>query len=112
MGEVLQLGNEKQLLKQYYGGQQIPSPNGGFLMLLGVRRAGDGSATAIFECSVSSLRYDVKIPKATRAERKSVKDDVDAGLDPNCPRHGFGHRLVRAGRDLICPSCGVAYGKV
>ncbi len=111
MGHVLQLDNEKQLLKQFYAGHQIASPNGGFLMLLGVRRADDGSATAIFECSVSSLRYEAKVPKATRTERKAGKEMLYAGEDPGCPRHGPEIRLVRAGKDLICASCGVAYAK-
>ena len=111
MGDVLQLDNEKQLLKQYYAGSQIPSPNGGFLILLGLRGVDDGSAVAILECSVSSLRYEVKIPKATRGERKKVKEVLDAGGDPDCPRHGDGIRLTRAGRDLVCTRCGVAYAK-
>lgn len=111
MADVLQLDNEKQLLKQYYAGQQMASPNGGFLILLGVRSAADGSSVAIFECSVASLRYELPIPKATRTERKKVKEIVDAGDDPDCPRHGAGARLVRAGKDLVCTACGVAYAR-
>jgi hypothetical protein len=112
LGQVLQLDNHKQLLKQYYLGQQMESPNGGFLMLLGVRPTEDGSAVAIFECSASSLRYELPIPKATRTERRKVKDSIDAGEDPLCPRHGYGYGLVRAGKDLVCTACGVAYGKI
>lgn len=112
MGRVLELDNHKQLLKQYYLGQQIESPNGGFLMLLGVRPVEDGSAVAIFECSVSSLRYELPIPKATRTERRNVKAALDAGEDPDCPRHGAGHGLVRAGKDLVCTACGVPYAKI
>lgn len=111
MGDGLQLDNEKQLLHQYYSGQQVESPNGGFLMLLGVSSNQDGSATGIFECNVSSLRYHLIIPKATRTERKKVRDVLDDGGDPHCPRHGHQRRLVRAGKDLICPDCGVAYAK-
>lgn len=111
MGDVLQLDNDKQLLRQYYAGNQMPSPNGGFLILLGVRAADDGSAVAILECSVSSLRYEITIPKATRTERKTVKEIMDAGGDPDCPRHGDGIRLTRAGRDFVCTRCGVAYAK-
>ena len=70
MVDALQLDNEKQLLNKYYAGHQMESPNGGFLILLGVRHADDGSAVGIFECSVSSLRYELVIPKATRTERK------------------------------------------
>lgn len=111
MVDALQLDNEKQLLNKYYAGHQMESPNGGFLILLGVRHADDGSAVGIFECSVSSLRYELVIPKATRTERKKVRDSIDAGDDPDCPRHGHGTRLVRAGKDLVCMACGVAYAK-
>ena len=110
MPEAERLKNEKQLLKQYYAGQQMESPNGGFLMLLGVRAA-EGGALGILECSATSMRYQVLIPKATRAERRRVKEVLDAGDDPDCPRHGPGRRLVRAGRDFVCPDCGVAYGR-
>lgn len=100
------------LLKAYYGGQQVPSPMDGFLMLLGIRANEDGSATALFECSASSLRYQMKIPKATRTERAKVREVQSAGDDPDCPRHGQGHRLHRAGKELVCTLCGVAYGRV
>jgi hypothetical protein len=112
LAQGLPLDNEKQLLKRYYQGQQMESPNGGFLMPLGIRSTEDGDALAIFECSVSSLRYQLTIPKATRAERRKVKDALEAGDEPDCPRHGFGYRLVRAGKDLVCTACGVAYAKI
>jgi hypothetical protein len=111
LNDTLQLDNEKQLLKQYYSGQRMESPNGGYLMLLGVRPLDGGSAVGIFECSASSLRYEIEIPKATRTERKKVRDAMDDGEDPNCPRHGPGSRLVRAGRDLVCLACGVSYAR-
>ncbi len=84
---------------------------GGFLELLGVRPGEDGKSIAFFECSASSLRYALAIPKATRTERRKVKEIQNDGDDPDCPRHGDGTRLVRAGRDLVCPLCGVAYGR-
>ncbi|HET9949636.1 MAG TPA: hypothetical protein VFQ22_11985 [Longimicrobiales bacterium] len=108
----LRLENEKQLLRKYYAGQRMESPNGGYLMLLGIRSGEGGSSVAIFECSASSLRYEIVIPKATRTERKKVKDALDAGQDPDCPRHGVGVRLVRAGRDLVCRECGISYARV
>jgi len=107
----MRLDNEKQLLKQYYAGQRMESPNGGFLILLGIRTGDDGAAEGFFECSASSLRYAIAIPKATRKERKTVKAVIDAGGDPDCPRHGFERRLARAGKDLVCTSCGVSYAK-
>ena len=112
MPDPLRMGNEKQLLKQYYAGGQMDSPNGGFLMLLGIRSGEGGAAIALLECSVSSLRYEIVIPKATKGERKKVKDVLQADDDPDCPRHGPGVRLVRAGENLVCNSCGVAYARV
>jgi len=110
---ILILPEDKFLYQAYYGGQQIPSPmSGGFLMLLGVRpHQGDG-AVALFECSASSLRCQLAIPKATRTERSKVKAVQEAGDDPECPRHGLGHRLVRTGKELTCRLCGISYGRV
>ena len=112
MIDALQLDEKKQVLKQYYAGAQMDSPNGGFLMLLGIRPGEGGTSVGLLECSVSSLRYEIEIPKATKTERKKVKDLLDAGDDPDCPRHGPGTRLVRAGKNLVCNSCGVAYARV
>ena len=112
MPEALPVSNAKQLLKQYYAGAQMESPNGGFLMLLGIRPVEGGAAIGLLECSVSSLRYEIVIPKPTKNERKNVKDVLKAGDDPDCPRHGPGERLVRAGKNLVCNSCGVAYARM
>ncbi len=112
MGDALRLENQKQLLKQYYAGQQMESPNGGFLIRLGVRPQDGGGAVAIFECNASWIRYEISIPKASRTERKKVKDALSADQDPVCPRHGPYARLVRAGKDLVCGDCGVAFAKV
>lgn len=112
LGQALQLEDQKQLRKRYYQGQQMESPNGGNLIRLGVLPNDEGGAVVIFECSVSSLRYELPIPKATRTERRKVKEVLESGRDPDCPRHGQGHALVRAGKDLVCKACGVAYGKV
>jgi len=111
LADALELDNQKLLLKQYYAGQRMESPNGGFLMLLGIRPGEAGVAVGMFECSASSLRYEIEIPKATRTERKKVREILDAGDDPDCPRHGVGFRLVRAGKDLVCTECGVTYAR-
>ena len=112
LADALHLDNEKELLKAYYAGQRMESPNGGYLMLLGIRAAEGGGALAIFECSASSLRYEIAVPKATRTERKKVREVIESGEDPDCPRHGSEQRLVRAGKDLVCSACGVAYARV
>ncbi|MSR20418.1 MAG: hypothetical protein EXR91_05500 [Gemmatimonadetes bacterium] len=110
-GGPLKLENEKQLLRNYYAGLRMESPNGGYLMLLGLRQGDAGDSVGIFECSASSLRYEIVIPKATRGERTKVRAAIDDGQDPDCPRHGRGTRLVRAAGDLVCMSCGLAYAK-
>jgi hypothetical protein len=109
--DAIRLDDDKALLKAYYAGHRMESPNGGYLMLLGIHPVEGGTAVGIFECSASSLRYEIEIPKATRTERKRVRDVLDEGEDPDCPRHGQGVRLVRAGRDLVCTACGIAYAK-
>jgi hypothetical protein len=109
--DALRLDNEKGLLKAYYAGKRMESPNGGYLMLLGIRPGEGGAAVGIFECSAASLRYEIEIPRATRTERKKVREFLDEGEDPDCPRHGPGTRLVRAGKDLVCNACGVAYAR-
>ena len=108
----LPVPDPKKILKLYYAGLQMPSPEGGFLEVLRVRSEEDKSATVLFECNTSSLRYSMSIPAATRAEKKKVKDQQEEGLDPTCPRHGPGTRLSRVGSELVCSLCGVAYGKV
>ena len=112
MGDALQLDNRKDLLGRYYEGQRMDSPAGGFLMVLGIRPDDGGGATLLLECSASSLRYELQVPKATRTERKKVRLHLDEGRDPACPRHGPTHGLTRAGRDLVCSACGISYGKV
>lgn len=109
--KAIPLPQDKELLKAFYAGHQLPSPMGGHLELLAVRDMEDGSGRAIFECSTSSLRFKLEIKKATRGERQKVKEAQAAGLDPTCPRHGPDHRLTRVGGDLLCPQCRVRYGK-
>ena len=88
------------------------SPMDGFLAPLRVRSNDDGSGTVVFECSASSLRFELAIPSATRGEKKKVKKVQEEGEDPNCPRHDPPQHLNRVGPYLVCPLCGVRYGKV
>ena len=112
LGDALPLPDEKTQLKRWYATAQIPSPMGGFLEPLRVRSEDDGSGMVIFEFSAAAMRFDMTIPAATRGENKAVKDHQDAGEDPNCPRHHPLQRLNRVGPYLVCPMCGVRYGKV
>ena len=106
----LTLPDEDGLLGLYYDGGRLPSPSGGFLMVLGVRPENEGSGLVLLECTSSSLRYQMNVPKATRSERKKVRDMIIEGSDPKCPRHQ-GEFLTRIRHDLACPRCGVRYAK-
>ena len=109
-GPRLTLPDQDSLLPLYYDGGRLPSPSGGFLMVLGVQPEADGSGSVLLECTSSSLRYEMTVPKATRAERKKVRDLIDEGGDPKCPRHQD-QLLTRLRHDLACPRCGVRYAK-
>jgi hypothetical protein len=102
----------RTLRPQYYAGTRMPSPAGGFLEPLNVRREADGSGVVLLECNASSLRYELGIPKATTKERTAVKRELAEGLHPTCPRHTDpAQRLRRIGDTLVCPLCGVRYGR-
>ena len=109
-GQRLTLPDEDRLLGLYYDGGRLPSPSGGFLMVLRVQSEAEGSGSVFLECNSSSLRYRMSVPKATRAERKKVRDLIDDGRDPECPRHE-GQLLTRIRHDLACSGCGVRYAK-
>jgi hypothetical protein len=108
--ERLTLPDQDGLLELYYDGGRLPSPSGGFLMVLGVRPEDEGSGSILLECTSSSLRYQIRVPKATRAERKKVRHMIDEGGEPKCPRHR-GQLLTRIRHDFACPNCGVRYAK-
>lgn len=110
--EGIPLKGGKKLLQKYYQGARLESPHGGTLHMLRIRAEDDGSGTVLFECSASSLRFELHIPKATRTERKKVKDQQEEGREPFCPRHvDPAEKLLRTGGYLICPLCGVRYGR-
>lgn len=112
LGEGALPGKDEETLRQlYYAGAQLPSPMGGWLEVLHVQSEEDGSGTVIFECFSSSLRFRLNLKAATRTERKSVRDRMNAGMEPECPRHEGGRRLQRVGRNFICSACGVRYAR-
>lgn len=111
--EGIPLEKEARTLRpQYYAGTRLSSPAGGFLEPLSVRSVADGSGVVLMECNASSLRYELRLPRATTRERKAVKAQQDEGVDPSCPRHVEpAERLRRMGDALVCPRCGVRYGR-
>lgn len=108
---TLELPDQKAQLKRYYRGARMPSPMGGFLEPLRVRTEDDGAGTLILECSASSLRFALRIPAATRREKRTIKNSQNDGNDAVCPRHVPSQWLNRAGPYLVCPLCGVRYGR-
>lgn len=110
-GNPIPLPKEKKLLHSYYAGARLPSPMGGQLDVLGVREGEGGAGKVLLECNVSSLRFVLAIPKATRTEKAKVKEAMDAGDELTCPRHGEYQRLSKSGKNWVCALCGVSYGK-
>jgi hypothetical protein len=104
------LSDEKSLLVLYYEGNRLPSPTGGFLMVLRVQPEADGSGSILLECSTSSLRYRLNVNKATRTERTKVREMIEEGREPKCPRH-VEQLLIRVKDDFLCPLCGVRFAK-
>jgi len=105
------LPKSKKTLERYYAGKRLDSPMGGHLDVLGVRGGERGTGQVLLECNTSSLRYVLVIPKATKTERDHVKEILDQGDDPCCPRHGEGQRLTKSKKNWVCSLCGVPYGK-
>ena len=101
---------DSALLKTYYAGQRLPSPVGGHLDVLGSRALPDGSARILLECNSSSLRFEIIVPKGTRRDREKVREQIQEGSDPQCPRCRPQRLMVRAGDALQCP-CGASFGK-
>lgn len=99
-------------MKAYYASAHLPSPMGGFLEPLTVRQESNGSGTILLECSSSSLRFELSVPKASRDEKAQVKAAQEAGDMPVCPRcESPTQRLQRIGGRLVCPRCGVRFGR-
>jgi len=105
------LPKERKLLRRYYAGERLRSPLGGQLDVLGIREGEGGGGRVLLECNTSSLRFVLMVPRASKAEVAKVKEAVEAGEEPACPRHGPYQRLARSGRRWACPLCGVSFGK-
>jgi len=111
---LILMPSEPAFLKRYYARESLSCTLscGGRLEPVRVQMAGSEGGKALFECQSCSLRYEMEIPPATRTERRKVKEAIEDGKDPDCPRHGEGQRLLRVRSDLVCPLCGVAYARV
>lgn len=92
-------------------GRQVPSPMGGFLESLGTRGEPNGTSTVLFECKISTLRFQLPLRRSTWRERRKVRAQADEGLEPMCPRAELGPALVRRGQDWYCPRCNLMFGR-
>jgi len=111
---ALPLPEPRKQLRRYYAGDMMPSPQGGGLLEIVRIQPGKGTregGRVIFECLTSTLRYELRIPAASKEEKDAVRAMQDAGQDPTCPRHGESVRLLRVGPNMSCTQCGVAYGR-
>jgi hypothetical protein len=106
------LPRSKKTLERYYVGRRLGSPMGGQLDVLGVRDGANGTGRVMLECNSSSLRFVLVIPRASKTEKAEVQEVLERGDDPHCPRHGPSQRLTKSGKNLVCPLCGVAFGKI
>ena len=107
---AIPLKADKALLKRYYSGQRLESPMGGFLELLGSQSQDNGSSRLLFECSTSSLRFELIVPKGSRGDREKVKKQFEAGEELLCPRCDNRKPMLRNGADLAC-QCGASFGR-
>lgn len=105
------LPKTKKTLEAYYAGKRLESPQGGHLDILGIREGSTGLGRVLMECNTSSLRFVLRIPKATKTEKADIKKLIEAGEDLFCPRHGDDQRLTKSGKNWICALCGISYGK-
>jgi len=105
------LPKSKKILESYYAGKRLESPLGGYLDVLGVREGEGGKGRVLMECNTSSLRFVLTVPRATKAEKAKVKEDIETEDDLLCPRHGPGQHLTKSGKYWVCALCGVSYGK-
>ena len=106
------LRRSKKVLERYYAGKRLASPMGGDLDVLGVREGANGTGRVLLECNSSSLRFVLVIPRATKEEKTQVKESLDKGGDPHCPRHGSIQPLAKSGKNWACPLCGVGFAKI
>jgi ribosomal protein S27AE len=111
-GNPIPLPKSKKLLQRYYEGGRLPSPMGGRLEVLGVREGQHGRGRVMLECSASSLRFLLQLPRASREEREAVAETLAEGNDPTCPRHGPSQGLSKQGKRYLCPRCGVTFARL
>lgn len=105
------LPRKKEMLERLYAGGPLPCGVGcgGTSEVVRVTTTPKGGGEVWLECLSCVQRVQLQVPPATAPEKGRVTKDLRADREPACPRHGRRMILVRRGRRLACPGCGVVY---
>jgi len=104
---------EEEVREIYYRGGSLPCPAGcgGAAERVRVVTTEMGGGEVWLECKSCAQRGSFELPPPTAEERAEVREAVRGGRGVGCPRHWHPVQLRRRGRDLVCPECGVLYGR-
>jgi predicted RNA-binding Zn-ribbon protein involved in translation (DUF1610 family) len=95
---------------RYLAGEtpMCPVGCGGMAQVVRVGSLPNGAGDVWLECLSCAQRERFEIPAPTAQERQAAFDQLEAGNEPTCPRHGGRWvQLRRRGRDFACPDCGI-----
>jgi len=98
-------------LNALYQGTALPCPVGcgGISEVVRVATLAGGSGQVWLECLSCAQREGYEAPAPAAAECEAVQQVLDAGQTASCVRHARRVMLLRRGRRLVCPECGVRY---
>jgi hypothetical protein len=98
------------VMARYLAGEtpMCPVGCGGMAQVVRVSSLPNGAGDVWLECLSCAQRERFEIPAPTAQERQAAFDQLEAGNEPICPRHGGRWvQLRRRGRDFACPECGI-----
>jgi hypothetical protein len=100
----------RDVVARYLTGETPACPVGcgGMAQVVRVSNLPNGAGDVWLECLSCAQRERFEIPAPTAQERQNAFDQLEAGNEPTCPRHGDRWvQLRRRGRDFACPECGI-----
>jgi hypothetical protein len=98
------------VMTRYLRGESPACPVGcgGMAQVVRVSPGANGAGEIWLECLSCAQRERFEIPAPSAQERDTVFATLEAGNEPQCPRHSGRYvPLRRRGRDLVCPECGI-----
>jgi hypothetical protein len=98
------------VMQRYLAGEtpMCPVGCGGMAQVVRVSSLPNGAGDVWLECLSCAQRERFEIPAPTAQERQNAFEQLEAGNEPLCPRHGGRWvQLRRRGRDFACPECGI-----